>query len=248
MIEREQGYEAVLTPERTLTAAQYAYLEYLLFERERKIVELTQENEWLMYDQLTGVLVDKVIRVKLDQKVEQAHESNEPFALLFGDVDNLKAVNTLYGHNGGDAVIAAVGRACRRGDIVGRADRREDLVGQADRRVELAGRPGGDELWLIADLKPREAYLAVNAPHLTDPTPEHQASLLARSFERRANEEIKNLNLGPQVGFSVGVAVYQKGDTAKDLIARANQDMVNKKEHNKALRQSQTHHLSEVNP
>ena len=217
MNERERGHEVFPSSDRIITPDQYAYLEYLLSKRDEHIATLETENEWLKYDQLSGVLVAKVIRVELERKVVRASETNEPFALIFGDVDNMKAVNSLYGYVGGDAIIAAVGRACRRDDLVGRA--------------------GGDELWWIADLKPREDYFVARTP-LLKPTPEHQAILMARSFERRANEEIRKINLGPQIGFSVGIAVHQKGDKAEDLIRRANQDMTEKKENNKALRKS----------
>ena len=225
MRERESGYEALPLPEHNISPAMHAFLEYKLLESEQRLAELEDENKWLRYDQLTGVLVAKVIRVELDRRVERAYETGEPFALIFGDVDNMKGVNTVYGYTGGDSIISAVGRACRRDDIVGRA--------------------GGDELWWLADLKPREDYFVARAPHFVNPTPEYQAALMARSFERRANEEIKKLNFGNiRTGFSVGISVYHKGDTAKDLISRANQDMVNKKEYNKSLRASQAQHPS----
>ena len=59
-------------------------------------------------------------------------QKQQPFALLFLDVDGLKRVNDRFGHAAGDELLRVVGEACRlharKGDIVGRRSGDEFLL------------------------------------------------------------------------------------------------------------------------
>jgi len=59
-------------------------------------------------------------------------QKQQPFALLFLDVDGLKRVNDKFGHAAGDDLLRVVGEACRlharKGDIVGRRSGDEFLL------------------------------------------------------------------------------------------------------------------------
>ncbi len=59
-------------------------------------------------------------------------QHQQPFALLFLDVDGLKRVNDRFGHAAGDDLLRTVGEACRlharKGDIVGRRSGDEFLL------------------------------------------------------------------------------------------------------------------------
>ncbi len=59
-------------------------------------------------------------------------QKQQPFALLFLDVDGLKRVNDRFGHAAGDDLLRVVGEACRlharKGDIVGRRSGDEFLL------------------------------------------------------------------------------------------------------------------------
>ena len=196
--------------------ANYAYLEYLLEVAEEKI-------EWLERDELTGLKVDKIIRNELDSRVEKASQTGGEFVLIIGDVDNMKAANTEFGHYlGGDALLKAVGRSCREGDLIGRA--------------------GGDELWWIADLKPRKEYHPHRPLHVRRDSLENVAAKLAAVFEKRANSEIKKLGLDVPVGFSAGFALYRPEASSGTMIDRASKAMLARKTENKEKRLSMDRH------
>ncbi len=227
-VERSR-FESYPDPEKFVPRANYAQLEYFLEEAQQRELKLQEEIAWLGRDQLTGLKVDKLIRNELDQRVEKASKTGDKFVLIIGDVDNMKYANTEFGHYyGGDALLKAVGRSCREEDLIGRA--------------------GGDEIWWIADLKPRKEYRPHRLLHARKTVPEEVALSLAVVFEKRANAEIKKLGLGLEVGFSAGFAVYQSGDTTGMMIDKASSSMLERKAINKELRGSMDRHPTNFRP
>jgi diguanylate cyclase (GGDEF)-like protein/PAS domain S-box-containing protein len=89
-------------------------------------VELRRRAE---YDLLTGTLN----RHTLDRTIEAALSSGTDVALIFVDIDDFKAVNDLYGHDAGDAVLVAV----------------VERLTSAVRPSDEIGRYGGDEFVIV---------------------------------------------------------------------------------------------------
>lgn len=81
-------------------------------------------------DSLTGVLNRGAFLKKLEAAIVLAEQQRYTLAVLYIDIDEFKEMNTAYGHEGGDAVLAGVARIIAR--IVGRKG--------------AVGRLGGDEL------------------------------------------------------------------------------------------------------
>ncbi len=79
-------------------------------------------------DTLTGLASWR----KTSQYLHRHIQRQQPFALLFLDVDGLKRVNDRFGHAAGDELLRVVGEACRlharKGDIVGRRSGDEFLL------------------------------------------------------------------------------------------------------------------------
>ena len=79
-------------------------------------------------DTLTGLASWR----KTTRYLHQHIQKQQPFALLFLDVDGLKRVNDRFGHAAGDELLRVVGEACRlharKGDIVGRRSGDEFLL------------------------------------------------------------------------------------------------------------------------
>ncbi len=119
-----------------------------------------QELEhWASHDVLTGVanrrsLIDHLTRLL---RAVEGSARNETVAVLFCDVDNLKALNDTYGHSVGDAVLTIIAdrlaRSLRRGDRVGR-------IGGDEFVVVLDDVEGGDELARVAE----KLRLAISEP------------------------------------------------------------------------------------
>lgn len=73
-------------------------------------------------DDLTGLYNSRYLRFALETAATQRQAKQEPFSLLFIDVDKFKGVNDRHGHLVGSEFLGALGRiiknAVRRGDVV----------------------------------------------------------------------------------------------------------------------------------
>jgi len=83
-------------------------------------------------DPLTGVLNTRTFDEQL-QKIILMRQENNPFTLIYIDLDNFKQINDSYGHLEGDRILRAVGKA------MASAVRTEDEV----------ARLGGDEFAML---------------------------------------------------------------------------------------------------
>lgn len=88
-------------------------------ERQRLIEELRLSSST---DYLTGLLNRRAFTEAALHEVANAVRYARPFAVVMFDIDRFKLVNDHYGHDAGDAVIAAVAACARRefrkGDVV----------------------------------------------------------------------------------------------------------------------------------
>lgn len=88
-----------------------------------------------LHDPLTGLLNRQAVEERLTHAVQRTRRSSQQGAVLFCDLDGFKAVNDRFGHQRGDAVLAAV------------AQRLASEV----RAVDSLARIGGDEFVIIAE-------------------------------------------------------------------------------------------------
>jgi len=70
----------------------------------RKKLELSLEREATL-DALTGLPNRRALLECLNEATARAQRSNEPFGLLFLDLDGFKGINDRHGHDGGDEVL-----------------------------------------------------------------------------------------------------------------------------------------------
>ena len=82
-------------------------------ERVRLEEELTRQA---FHDGLTGLANRALFRDRLDQALARSERAPEPLAVLLVDLDGFKQVNDSLGHDAGDQLLRAGGRALRRGD------------------------------------------------------------------------------------------------------------------------------------
>jgi diguanylate cyclase (GGDEF)-like protein len=89
-------------------------------------------HEVATHDVLTGLFNRRAVLEYLTNDVGRRREAGETVAVMFIDLDGLKPLNDLYGHETGDAAIAATAMALTRAthvcDVVGRLGGDEFLV------------------------------------------------------------------------------------------------------------------------
>jgi diguanylate cyclase (GGDEF)-like protein len=182
-----------------------------------EINNLRAEIDNLTYDKLTGLLCASIARKTLESLVNEGN----PFALIFGDLDGLKQINDRFGHDRGDELIATTG------EILRNHFRDTDVI---------LGRPGGDEIWGMFSLAPRDEDS--QSPSIS---PEERVKIIKQRFKSQVNaglDQWKQDRLASgedigYVGFSVGSAMFKPGDSPDDVINRASKAMAKDKQTNK---------------
>jgi len=84
-------------------------------------------------DHLTGLATFRTLKLRLGHEMARSDRSEEPFGVLFVDMDRFKELNDNYGHEAGNRVLEGVGREL------------ESSV----RKTDLAARYGGDEFVML---------------------------------------------------------------------------------------------------
>ena len=122
---------------------------------EKQTEELNRANmrlrEIASRDGLTGILNYRSFQEALDREIIRSRRYGKEFSLLSFDVDNLKAINTDYGHPVGDFVLVEICRA----------------IGKIIRASDIFARCGGDEFSIIMPETGADSAL-VAAAHLRD--------------------------------------------------------------------------------
>jgi diguanylate cyclase (GGDEF)-like protein len=84
-------------------------------------------------DELTGLLNHRRLQEILGREVRRAERHGGALALVMLDIDNFKAINDVYGHQQGDAVLRAVSATLQ----------------SSIRAIDFAARYGGEELAVV---------------------------------------------------------------------------------------------------
>jgi diguanylate cyclase (GGDEF)-like protein len=84
-------------------------------------------------DHLTGLATFRTLKFRLEHERARSDRSDEPFGVLFVDMDGFKQLNDTYGHEAGNRVLEGVAKEL------------ESSV----RKTDLAARYGGDEFVMV---------------------------------------------------------------------------------------------------
>jgi diguanylate cyclase (GGDEF)-like protein len=107
----------------------------VLIRQTRKIEYLNHEVERLaITDSLTGLFNVGHLHEELRKEVERSRRTKRPLSLVFFDVDCLKELNDVHGHQAGSRVLEALGKA---------------LPMVIRKNVDSAYRWGGDEFVIM---------------------------------------------------------------------------------------------------
>lgn len=99
---------------------------------ERKVAE-ERLRELAISDPLTGIANYRHLITRLEGEVERSGRTDRPFAVIFMDVDGLKAINDRLGHIVGSRALCRVA----------------EVLKASARAVDTAARYGGDEFALL---------------------------------------------------------------------------------------------------
>lgn len=159
-----------------------------------------------------AILSQEVFQGELERRLAAARAGSTPLSVIMCDLDNFKTINDVLGHSRGDAVLADAHDVAV---VLSSQLRHEQRRGDTGADV---GRIGGDEFSLLVDTDYPGAGVIRNR--------------LIASFDERFDEPQHAEPRRLLLGLSVGISTLQKGDSAADLMHRADRDMhERKKEH-----------------
>lgn len=165
-----------------------------------------QLAELARQDALTKLPNRRHFNEQLGQSVERARRNHQTLALLYIDLDGFKAVNDTHGHEAGDELLVEVGKRLQR----------------CVRTTDTVARLGGDEFTVILEA----AGEVHDVRRLCDRVLE-QLSLPHRLTTDAGSASVT----APP---SIGVALYEGGESAESLCRRADAAMYTAKRSGKA--------------
>ena len=101
-------------------------------------------QEQAIRDPLTGLFNRRYLEEILEREIFRVRRKGAPLSIIMLDLDLFKNINTAFGHDGGDALIQAVG----------------EFLGHQIRREDIACRYGGEEFIVILPEATLETALA----------------------------------------------------------------------------------------
>ena len=166
--------------------------------------ELNNARKQATVDALTGLKNRRGFDLTLNEAISSVQEGEGNFSLIIVDIDHFKKINDTHGHLIGDKVLIGIAR---------------QLFRQM-RGNDYLSRYGGEEF----------AILLFNTPITSAFT---VAENLRKSIEML---RLKHTKTGQQIGnvtISVGVASYNTGESAEDLIQRCDKALYRAKSLNR---------------
>lgn len=164
---------------------------HTLEERVRQLDQLAHQDALIDLPNRRGFM-----RV-LERLIERVARYGDEAAMLFVDIDGLKAINDSHGHPAGDEALIQVA----------------ELLAGGVRKSDCVARIGGDEFGILLE--------RANA--------ESAAETAQRLVERIAACEFRYDGHRLKLGVAVGIGLIKAGDSAEDVILRADRAMYREK-------------------
>lgn len=174
---------------------------------------LIQENT-LLLEQLKGQLKDGLItdvynRAAFEEfflkEIAETKRQNNPFMLLFFDLDNFKKINDTLDHLAGDKALKVFG------NLLNKKFREEDII----------SRYGGDEFTVLTKEVKEKDNIKIMEDKCLELEEEYKKSLI-NIFEGQEK-------LVDSIGVSFGISLWEKGFDMKKMIGEADLDMYERK-------------------
>jgi len=182
-----------------------ATLEQRVEERTQKLVEEVERRtqleqqlvEQATHDALTGLPNRRLLTERLDSLIALSQRSNQPFAVLFLDLDGFKAINDTYGHKAGDVLLVEVSKRLK-GTL---------------RKSDVIFRLGGDEFVVLVE----RIASAQAAQELTRSLTHKLIEVLRSPLLIDGDEMI--------VGASIGIKISHGQESAQQILSDADDAM-----------------------
>jgi diguanylate cyclase (GGDEF)-like protein len=146
-------------------------------------------------DSLTGLFNRRAFDLRLRQEIERAKRSSGTLAVLMIDIDDFKAINDTHGHPVGDGVLKAM----------------SDVLRSVVRVFDFCARYGGDEFAIVMPNSERATSAAAA---------ERIRERISASYEPDARlAELRRVTV------SIGVATMCPGETAEEIVQRADDSL-----------------------
>jgi diguanylate cyclase (GGDEF)-like protein len=138
-------------------------------------------------------------RYKAERQLQFRIEHHRRLSVALFDLDGFKQINDLHGHSAGDSLLAQFATELR----------------GAFRSTDLVSRWGGDEFLVIVECTPEETHDRV----------EPARKWVDGEYKIHAGGEVRKVTIHA----SMGAASWRSGETAAELIARADAAMYEEK-------------------
>jgi diguanylate cyclase len=153
---------------------------------------LTQAQESVLKDPLTGTGNRRQFDVTMEKAISDCERNATALSLIMCDIDHFKRVNDAFGHQVGDELIKMFAR----------------VIEGSTRETDTVIRYGGEEFAIILPMTDQDAARSI-------------AERIRRQFEsKRLTIRETNQKIG-QLTASFGVAEYRQGDEVESLVQRA---------------------------
>lgn len=167
--------------------------------REKHLRAAVEKIRYLAHhDTLTGLANRTLHAINLQKQCDSAAKTNQPFALLFIDLDGFKFINDRFGHDAGDYLLQVT------------AQRLQKTLVDFGSKADCVARLGGDEMVVLL-------------PKISNAD---QTITFANHICKILEEPVKWQTNKMQVGASIGIAIWpHQGLTPEALMTSADNAM-----------------------
>jgi diguanylate cyclase (GGDEF)-like protein len=155
------------------TVISFGLLIFLAGRINRMQIEI---QDLTLRDELTGLYNVRGFNLLAEQALRLARRAQQPFSVLFVDLDDLKKINDVHGHGAGSASIAEAAQ----------------LLNETFRETDVIGRVGGDEF--------------VVAGQFSEVSILHAIERLEKAAAQISGEKGRDFGLSLSMGFAVNEA------------------------------------------
>lgn len=218
----------------------YEYVKTLPFDA--KLAYQSGKKDWKIFEGKVAQFVEKAAREEAEHRanhdgltgllnrsgliasIESLIGKSKDIGVLMLDADKFKRINDKYGHSAGDKTLIDIA------SVLVETLRNTDVTGFT------ASRPGGDEFIAVIDLSPDPK----RKDRGTEKTLDQRVTAVATRVQHAFDDYIElNTDLtGVNFGMSVGMAVWEPGMSAEELLTKADQQMYAKKHLRDAAQQT----------